>query len=351
MTYPRFQQGSQIFENLASISSEIPIFPSFPSTEVFTGSTKPTMEHIIMDLFSLASPTIDAYDVSADQTVSGMTKAALIASMVTSSPEKWGPSSHMLAIHSLACHPHGTLLCNPQIPIVFKDNTIVQLDGERPAWDSSFCPPGSLTEIHVDYHGAAVLMVNIHCNKLWLLWPATSRNLKWWEKYHTRAFNGASITSDALTHLEGLQVIHATNSKAFILPPYHLHAVFTFEASAHSGIALWGFPWWEESRKGIEWEINWALNHSVHGCSAMDALNVLKSIKNESLGYWQEVANRFPQHEQAASVREWLASTDDYIQHALDTIETYVESGHSNILCKRKATDAPRTSKKKRRSN
>jgi hypothetical protein len=130
------------------------------------------------------------------------------------------------------------------------------------------------------------MMVDIHCDKLWLLWPATELNLQWWSQHHNRASNGAQITRDALAHLEGLQVIHSNGSKAFILPPYHLHAVITFEASAHSGIALWGFPWWDSSRQGIEWEIEWASNHSFHGCSATHALEVLNSIKEESLGYW-----------------------------------------------------------------
>ena len=109
-TYPRSQQGALIFDTLTRISSKIPTYPSFSSTEVFTGHMKPTMEHIIMDLFSLPSQTVDAYDISADQTVSGMTKASFIASMITSSPTEWTPSSHMLAIHSLRCHPSGTLL-------------------------------------------------------------------------------------------------------------------------------------------------------------------------------------------------------------------------------------------------
>ena len=312
------------------------------------GPIKPTLQHIIMDLFSLPSETVDVYDISADQTTAGMTKAAFIASMIASSPAKWTPTSNMLAIHSLPYHPHGTLLCQPQLPEVFQNNTIVQSNGQQPAWDSTLCPPGSLTDIHLDYHGSAILMVNIHCDKLWLLWPATDINLKWWSKHHSRASNGTQITRDALAHLEGLQVIHSTGSEAFILPPYHLHAVITFEASAHSGIALWGFPWWESSRQGIEWEIEWVLNHSIHGCSATHALEVLNSISNESLGYWQLVVDSFPEHEQAPTVRDWLISTKVNIQSLLKAIETYVDTGSSKTLLKRKGKEAPWTSKRRR---
>jgi hypothetical protein len=328
----------------------ISIYPSFPSTDVFAGPIKPTLQHIIMDLFLLASETIDVYDVSSDQTAAGTTKAAFIASMIASSPAKWSPTSNMLALHSLPYHPHGTLLCQPQLPEIFQNNTIVQFqsDSQQPAWDSTICPPGSLTDIHLDYHGSAIMMVDIHCDKLWLLWPATHLNLKWWSKHHGRASNGTQTTRDALAHLEGLQVIHSTGSKAFILPPYHLHAVITFEASAHSGIALWGFPWWESSRRGIEWEIEWASNHSFHGCSAIHALEVLNSIMDESLGYWQLVIDKFPQHEQAPTVRDWLTSTKVNIQTILNAIKIYVDTGSSETLLKRKVQNAPQKSKKRR---
>ena len=115
------------------------------------------------------------------------------------------------------------------------------------------------------------------------------------------------------------------------------------------GIAVWGFPWWEASRRGIEWEIEWASNHSAHGCSATDALKVLESIKNESLGYWQQLTDRFPLHGQAATVREWLTTINGQIQRALDDVETCVNTElFKTPLPKRKAPQAPRTSKKKR---
>jgi hypothetical protein len=78
-------------------------------------------------------------------------------------------------------------------------------------------------------------------------------------------------------------------------------------------------------------------------------LKVLNCINDESLGYWQLVVDSFPQHEKAQAVRDWLTSTKVNIQTILKAIGTYVDTGSSEILLKRKGKDAAQKSKKSKR--
>ena len=341
-SFPHSAQGSRIFDALLSLSHEIPLFPTMEATqEIYSAFRVPTMEHIITDIITLPQDTLEVIDVAADSIIPGLSKATFIAAMIMSHSAEWTPSSRMYSIHSLPCQPSGTLQCQLKIPNTFKDRAIVETDGRVPRWVSSVCPAGTLTNIHVDYHGSAQLMVNVTCDKLWLLWPPTESNLLWWNSRHTRVSHGDTVC-DAIAQLEGLELLHANGSQSFVLPPYHFHAVLTFEASAHLGVTLWGFPWWDTSRRGVEWEIQWASNHSKNGFSSEMAEGVLNAIQDESLKYWTEVINRFPKHELAETVKSWLISMKANIQDVLAAIHASVETG------KRKRSGRTESSKKRR---
>jgi hypothetical protein len=339
---------------LLSRSSEIPVFPILDSCDdIYSGSLKPTVEHVVTDISCYPGETIDVHDAGARTIVSGLSKAAFVANNVlVSCPKEWTPSSRLYNVLKLPSQPSGTQQCQLDIPHLYRDDAFAEANGEQLAWVSSLHAAGSLTELRVDYHGSAQLILNVKCDELWLLWPATERNLRWWGLHHGHRSDD-DVTYRAVAELEDLHLLHATGPQAFILPPYHLHAVLAFDVSAHMGIPLWGYPWWETSREGIEWEILWAINYSLYGFSARDAENVLITIKKQGLDSWNQILRRFPDHRLAADVGGWLTTMIERVQNALDTIRDSATSNRKKMLSKRrnpggikKAKGVPRTTRR-----
>jgi len=121
-------------------------------------------------------------------------------------------------------------------------HAVCEEDESGPLWNSSLCLMGSLADVHLDCCGITQLVVNIQCNQLWLLWPATAHNLSWWS-IHVQSSHEIS-TVDAINGMCGLEMLYAKEPQAFILPPYHFHAVITFDTSIHAKVSLWGFRGW-----------------------------------------------------------------------------------------------------------
>jgi len=55
----------------------------------------------------------------------------------------------------------------------------------------------------------------------------------------------------------------------------------SFECSAHAGVRLVGFDWFEDAKRLIYWEITWALNRSRNGSSIGSALSAMEYMLEE----------------------------------------------------------------------
>ncbi|KAJ7029105.1 hypothetical protein C8F04DRAFT_1265321 [Mycena alexandri] len=111
--------------------------------------------------------------------------------------------------------------------------------GKRPWVASVQTAPGWLSDMHIDFAGLASGIAHIDGEKLWLFWPPTFKNLRWWGVQYPHSWTGhGSRIADALDALEGLEVLHITDPVAFVVPPFHIHAVISFQNLTHSCVAF-----------------------------------------------------------------------------------------------------------------
>ncbi|KAJ7940132.1 hypothetical protein B0H13DRAFT_2300208 [Mycena leptocephala] len=107
--------------------------------------------------------------------------------------------------------------------------------------------------MHTDFAGLAQAIVHCDSEKLWLLWPATPKNLDWWGLQHPQPWIGhPSHLVEALDALEGLEVMHVIEPCAFIVPPFCLHAVMAFAGSSHTCVSFAHAAHWPLAREGLE---------------------------------------------------------------------------------------------------
>ena len=174
------------------------------------------------------------------------------------------------------------------------------------------CPAGTLTDIHLDYCGPVQLMVSMRGRKLWLLWPPSPQNLQWWNAHHTRPENGTRTVA-AINALEGLELLFMEDKFVFILPPYHFHAVLTFEASAHCGGCFWTYGWWKSTSKAaVEWEYQWAKDHAANGFPAENAIHALEKL-SDGMRKWKQLTREKPSHPLYAKVKAWQKDMSERI--------------------------------------
>ncbi|KAJ6487536.1 hypothetical protein DFH09DRAFT_1105859 [Mycena vulgaris] len=125
--------------------------------------------------------------------------------------------------------------------------------GKEPWVASVRTPPGWFSDMHVDMAGLAQAMIHFEGEKLWLFWPATPKNLRWWGLQHPHPWTGhASRIVEALDALEGLEVLHVTEPCAFVLPPFCIHAVIAFQGSSHACVTFAHSTHWDLARGGLE---------------------------------------------------------------------------------------------------
>lgn len=315
--------GLSILDALLSFPDRIPSIPtSDPRPEIFVEGQNITLNDIVSDL--IAQTRCDFYDVKydvCDETV-GVSRTELIAAL----PSTLRPTNCTLPLQSysvstLASRPNSIREYNFRIPKDVGMHAVYEEDEGRPLWNSSLCLTGSLADIHLDYCGTTRLVVNIQCNQLWLLWPATPHNLAWWNKSCMRSSHKVS-TVDAIKGMRGLEMLHANGPQAFILPPYHFHTVITFDTSAHASISLWGFRWSDQFRRGFKWVIDFATNYQGYNTSSEEVEKILISIQQTGLDGWMAVAETFSEQPQADELRNWVTFAAENIQSALSIIRT-----------------------------
>lgn len=316
-------RGLSILDTLLSFPDRIPFVPTFdPRLEIFIEGQSITLDSIISDL--LARTGCDLYDVNHDvcnETIS-MSKTELVAALSSTlrSTNRTLPLQSC-GISTLVPRPNDIRKYDLQIPKDIGMHAVYEEDEGSPLWNSSLCLTGSLADIHFDYCGTTRLVVNVQCNQLWLLWPATPHNLAWWNASCMRLSHKVS-TVDAIKGMRGLEMLHANGPQAFILPPYHFHAVISFDTSAHTSISLWGFRWSEQFQRGFRWAIDFATNYQGYNISSEEAERILISVQQKGLDGWIAVAETFPGQPQADELCDWVTSAAEDIQNALAIIRT-----------------------------
>ena len=280
---PRWRDGKLVLNALAQYPAEIPEYDRTIPYAVLTFAEEPTLSHVLEDLFQTPMKDLSIIDQGMRQSPdSGLTKAQFMANFIEADAIRGhSAATRLYSIVDLRFQERGSHRCRLQAPgYLDAAGTIVESNKDGLSWGSTLVPLGTFTDIHFDYNGQAQLMVGIKCLKLWLIWPPTPKNLEWISIYRTRIPTGLE-TAEAVRELEGMTYLIQRTHSAFILPPYHLHAVLSYEASAHCGVGFWNVSNWEEfARQGIEWELEWAKSYVAHGHGIECGVDTVKNISN-----------------------------------------------------------------------
>lgn len=63
------------------------------------------------------------------------------------------------------------------------------------------------------------------------------------------------------------------------MPPFHIHAILTFEVSTHSGTTIWDYNTWKDTaRRVTEWEFAWARDYFENSHSSTDNVQALEYL-------------------------------------------------------------------------
>lgn len=302
---PRAKDGLLLLNALAEYPSPIPLYDqAVPFDKVCKGQ-KPTLSHVMQDLLLVDEDKLSITDAGQRHvSEGGITKAQLLACLIQMpSIREYSSTTRLYSALDLHFQKGGSHLCGLVIPAEISKCALVDQDETGLCWGTSLCSAGMLTDIHYDYHGPAQLMVGISTRKLWLIWPPTHNNLEWWSGFRARTPTGVE-TLDAVKHMEGLTLLYQRGINAFILPPYHLHAVLTFETSAHCGVTFWNLQSWKDfSQYGLEWEYSCMKDYLSKGYGLRDA-QVLSQDVLDALERLDVFALKFAKKDK--DLRRWI---------------------------------------------
>lgn len=302
---PRAADGLKILDRLIALPEEIQRYDNFVPFESVYDGQEPTMAHVMADLESIPMEHLSIIDQGLKSVAFGLSKAQLLAAWFRAPYiREFKATNRLYSILDLPFQKEGSRLCGIKVPASVLELGIEEKVEGVKSRGSSVCPAGTLTDIHKDFSGSGQLMVSIEARKLWLIWPPTAKNLEWWTAYHTRVAS-STLTLDAIEAMEGLRILYHKGKMSFLLLPYHFHAVLTFEASAHCGMAIWRLDWWKDiARAGAEWEFLWARDHAANGFTGQEADGVLKEMQMAE-EHWGKLANKFPGNDIAKALRVW----------------------------------------------
>ncbi|KAK7015626.1 hypothetical protein R3P38DRAFT_2786573 [Favolaschia claudopus] len=238
-----------VLERLARWPSPLPRheqFPLPPSVQTPTGS------FLIDDLLALGQDLINYHDLCAQDSTPMDTVASVMDLLLKSYlTQPWRTGHRVVSMSNIAATDRGMLRCRLGWEtvmgrlgsrFVFGDYhwqytldkvfpappaTLPKFDRarkeyldrrDREPWAASVrTPPGWFSDMHTDFAGLAQAIVHFEGEKLWLLWPATAKNLKWWRLQHPQPWIGhPSRLLEALDSLEGLEIMHVSDPCAFI---------------------------------------------------------------------------------------------------------------------------------------
>jgi hypothetical protein len=310
---PRSKDGDDILDALLRFVTPIPSYDRLLEHAELYGGDGPSIEHVVADLIHTDEEEMVIVDQSVGQGVSA-SKEQVLASMWRSAHAKTDDSEiKLFSIPDLPFHKNGTGKCLIQLPNRFLDKAVVDSDNGKDTWSTTFCPPGTITDIHWDYHGGAQVMLGISTRKLWLFWPPSQKNLEWWKRRNLLPTK-SSDTLEAIQVLEGLKVLYQTGRQAFFMPPFHFHAVLTFEVSAHCGTPIWDYDHWKHTaRRVTEWEYLWGRDYFQNGCVREDARLTMEHL-NHAMSRWDKLGKRLAK-------RKCVSKVD--LQEFVDWVKVY----------------------------
>lgn len=327
---PQFESGKQILEEL--ISMETPVELETRRIPV-TFNQEPTLLHVFLDLVNQpkgAGPS-DIVDYYQSEGVIP-TVAEMICSWITA-PARCNSNTcipRLYAVLSIPMTKLGIETCSLKLGPSFTNNAIVKTIGKNRRlhlWTSAIVPLGAVTHPHTDYSGCGQVMFHIEGEKLWLLWPPTKNNMRWYRNVRDRFSNSRNTTVEAIQNMEGLKVIFCKEKIAFPVDPYGFHAVLTFSTAAHTGSRVWSFDFFNESMAAISEEIKWS-GQPANGIPINECIQRLREIK-EDLTNWEELAVTKTNDNRSPYISKYIPELKQYIENLMKNLDV---SGKSSNL-------------------
>jgi len=177
-------------------------------------------------------------------------------------------------------------------------------------------PAGAITHPHIDYQGASQLMYHISGRKLWLTWPATTRNIKILLDRELRHGNPME-TAEAIEVLEGLELyLLDETQEAFYLPGGTIHAVISLTTCCHAGLYLWAFDEYLVMRELVKYHLSFAMEPTANQFpSTVDYFDFFcRDFDGLELGKWEALALSNPHHGHNSDVLEWVKDTREQLK-------------------------------------
>lgn len=335
---PTYQTGLSVLERFSQM------LPNASPVEVFDTEWKqPPMDaDIVIDLHRAGAEEFQTVELGKTTTVSKIGAIVTASYFSLADPPDMNPPNP-LSVVSIPSTPFGLGSCIPLFAgdLVAK-TTVLQaavVDGEIPyrnpyELDGCLIAPGTISSVHLDYHGVGQLITHFVGRKLWLVWPPTQANLELWStKYLDQRDNVLSDYLWALEKFEGLRYVwldvpnqhSASTRRAFYLPPYSLHVVITFSHASHGGIKIVQERWLQETKVAFEWDVACLRNHKRSGGSHESSLHEIVAAKGD-VTLWQKLAQQL-QGERKKRVDKFakeaqlaLVSLEEELAQALDAL-------------------------------
>ncbi|KAK6966272.1 hypothetical protein R3P38DRAFT_3155934 [Favolaschia claudopus] len=120
----------------------------------------------------------------------------------------------------------------------------------------------------------------VHCDgeALWLVWPGTPSNLRWWTRNHRHPSHG--IIPEAIKALDGLELMYLTEPCSFVLPPFAMYRCIGFSLASYTCVSFASAAHWTVAQNGLE---SFNDEAPIGGC----ALDVLHRILAETQTWGQ----------------------------------------------------------------
>ncbi|KAJ7790948.1 hypothetical protein B0H14DRAFT_3161158 [Mycena olivaceomarginata] len=207
--------------------------------------------------------------------------------------------------------PWATLLAGQQATVAARAVDLAK-HGKKLYFSSVWTPSGWFTDTHVDGNGTSQTLAHVEGEKLWLVWPATEKNLAWWGINHPSPLHGREpLTPSALDNLEGLQVLHVIQPCTFILPPFAIHSVISFSTSSHTGTYFAHSAHWAQARLGLDFAKTLVRNPAFGDIKASVLIEDI--LKQEQ--FWVKAMGE--DSDAAEYFAQWKEETADILAHVM----------------------------------
>lgn len=297
--FPTQDHGRKILDALLERTVDIRLLEeTFSASSCYSSDSRVSLASVIADL--PATSQIRCFDQTSRGVVH-LKRDQLISGMLSSMDSKFHAGQDFYAVPEVGFTPQGSGKCGSRLPPQFWNDVTMHCPGDGTIdvspgfWSTTLAPPGSVTDIHHDFHGCATLIVPVQGHKLWLLWPSTPKNLAL-RMPEIGKINPEVFTLKAIQQMEGLRLHHQKDdTQAFVMPPYTFHAVITFTLGVHHGVGMRSLQWTPDAIRGMEWELDWVKNRKKYGDPSDEEVDdVLEGIQTWGVGRLTQLEDALP---------------------------------------------------------